>query len=182
MSDKKKKDHDFAERMKKLRKKSGRSMEELAAATGYKVEYLESVESGAVRPPVSAIIKISGAMEVDSGAFLSADKDSGRKKAESVDKRKKAYSYQALSADAQMKHMKGFKVTIDPEKEHEGVEFSHEGEEFIYVIDGRLEISVAGKKHSLKHGQSLHFDSSKVHRLMNPGKKKTELLVVVYTP
>lgn len=182
MSEKKKKDHDFAGRMKKLRKKCGRSIEELAAVTGYDSEYLEKVESGEVRPPVSAIIKISSSLDVDSGAFLSAEKDTVKQKAESIDKRKKAYSYKSLSPEAQLKHMKAFQVTIDPEKEHEGVEFSHDGEEFIHVLEGRLEITVATKKHSMKAGQSIHFDSKMVHRLMNPGKKKTELLVVVYTP
>ncbi|MBI1909012.1 MAG: cupin domain-containing protein, partial [Deltaproteobacteria bacterium] len=135
-----------------------------------------------VMPPVSAILQISKALTVDAGAFLSEEKDSRRKKAEAFEKRRKAYSYVTLTPDAAHKHMKAFLVTIDPGKEHEGAEYQHEGEEFIYVLEGRLDIEVGRKKHTLKNGQSLHFNSNLIHVLNNPGKKKTELLVVVYTP
>jgi len=179
----KKKGEDFAGKMKRLRKKNKISMEALARETGYDADYLESVESGDRRPPVSAIIRISDALDVDSGTFLSAEnKTSMKKKAESYDKREKAYSYKALTPGARSKHMKAFQVTIDPESEHEGVAYQHEGEEFIYVLEGRLDIKVGSKKHNLKKGQSIHFNSNLVHKLHNPGKKKTELIVVVYTP
>ncbi len=134
-------------------------------------------------PPVSAIIQISKALVVDAGKFLSADDTkTGRKKAESFSKRKNAYFYKTLTPDAEHKHMKGFHVTIPPESDHEGVEYKHEGEEFIYVLDGRLEIKVGPDLRSLKKGETIHFDANKTHRLRNPGKKKTELIVVVYTP
>lgn len=182
MTQKKRSEKDFASKMKRLRKKSRISLERLARDCGHSVEYLEKVEAGKVMPPVSAILQISKALTVDAGAFLSEDKDSRKKKAEAFDKRKKAYSYKILTPDAAHKHMKAFLVTIDPEKEHEGTEYQHEGEEFIYVLDGRLDIKVGRKSHKLKKGQSLHFNSNLVHVLSNPGKKKTELLVMVYTP
>jgi transcriptional regulator with XRE-family HTH domain len=176
-------EHDFSDKMKRLRKKKGILFEELSRETGYDVEYLESVESGRCRPPVSAIIRISEALKVDAGTFLSADKEQPRSvKAESFNKREKAYSYKVLTPNAQNKHMKAFLVTIDPEKEHEGVEYSHDGEEFIYALDGRLKITVGKQEHFLKRGQTIHFNSSLVHKLHNPGKTKTQLIVVLYTP
>lgn len=183
MAAKKKKDAGFAAKMKKLRKKNKIEMEQLSRDSGCPVDYLEKVESGEVMPPVSDIIKISNALVVDAGTFLSAEeKASRKKKAESFKKREKAYSYKVLTPDAGHKHMKAFQVSIDPGEEHEKVEYKHAGEEFIYVLEGRLEIKVGRKTHELKKGKSIHFDSSLPHMLRNPGRKKTELIVVVYTP
>ena len=178
-----KKKEEFNAKMKRLRKKHKISIQDLARETAYHAEYLGSVESGDRRPPVSAIIRISNALDVDAGTFLSADEGASRKKkAESYKKRDKAYSYKTLTPGAKNKHMKGFQVSIDPESDHEGVAYQHEGEEFVYVLEGRLEMKVGSKKHDIKKGQSIHFNSNLVHKLRNPGKKRTELIVVVYTP
>ena len=173
---------DFAAKIKKLRKKGNITLEALAKKTGLAVDYLEKIENGEATPPVSTIIQISNALTVDSGAFLSANDDSKKRKAESFNKRKNAYLYQTLTPDAEHRHMKGFHVTIPPESEHKGVQYRHEGEEFIYVLEGRLGIQIGKSKSSLKKGQTIHFDSNLIHRLWNPGKNATELIVVVYTP
>ena len=174
---------DFAAKMKLLRKKGGISIESLARATGLEPGFIQKIENNEITPPVSVIIQISNALTVDSGAFLSADEASSRrKKAESFNKRINAYYYKTLTPDAEHRHMKGFLVTIPPEKTHEGVDYKHEGEEFIYVLEGRLDIEVGSEKHKLKKGQSVHFDSGKIHKLRNPGKKAAELIVIVYTP
>ena len=52
----------------------------------------------------------------------------------------------------------------------------------MYVLDGRVDVQVGQKKNALHKGQSLHFNSAIIHKLRNPSKKKTELIVVVYTP
>jgi len=173
---------DFAAKIKKLRKKGNITLEALAKKTGLAVDYLEKIENGQATPPVSTIIQISNALTVDSGAFLSANDDDKKRKAESFNRRKNAYLYQTLTPDAEHRHMKGFHVTIPPESAHEGVEYKHVGEEFIYVLDGSLEISVGGKMSKLKKAQTIHFDSGIVHKLRNPGKKATQLIVIVYTP
>ncbi len=174
---------DFATKMKRLRKKGNISIEALAKKTGLDADFIQKIENNEATPPVSVIIQLSTALTVDSGAFLSADDATTRKrKAEGFIKRKNAYYYKTLTPGAEHRHMKGFHVTIPPEKTHEGVEYKHDGEEFVYVLEGRLEILADGKMHVLKKGQSIHFDSGKTHKLSNPGKKATELIVMVYTP
>jgi transcriptional regulator with XRE-family HTH domain len=175
---------DFSERMKRLRVKAGMTLEKLSEETGFTEEYLDQIEGQKIMPTVAAIIQISKALTVDSGAFLSKqdEKVARKKKAESFQRREKAYSYKTLTPDAEHKHMKGFLVTIDPETEHSGVEYQHEGEEFCYVLDGKVEIQVGQKKHLTHKGESLHFNSAIVHKLRNTGKKKTELIIIVYTP
>ena len=62
------------------------------------------------------------------------------------------------------------------------VEYRHEGEEFIYVLKGGVEVTVGSQVNELDTGQCLHFDSGIRHLLRNRGTKKAQLLVVLYTP
>lgn len=63
-----------------------------------------------------------------------------------------------------------------------GDSYTHEGEEFIYVLRGDLEITVDGEKHTLKPGDSFYFESSTPHTWKNPGRKETWLLWVNTPP
>jgi quercetin dioxygenase-like cupin family protein len=176
------KEPEFAEKMKRLRTRRGISFEELAEKTGYEADYLEKVENKEVTPTVASVIQLSKVLSIESGTFLSAGEKPSRRKNAGFKMRTQAYAYKTLTPHAEQKHMKGFQVTIEPEADHKGVEYHHTGEEFIYVLSGALDLQVGQRKHHLKRGESLHFDSSLIHRLRNPGKEPTELLVVVYTP
>jgi quercetin dioxygenase-like cupin family protein len=67
-------------------------------------------------------------------------------------------------------------------KDHKGVGYQHEGEEFVYMLAGQIEVIVGDHVNRLKQGESLHFNSGTRHKLRNIGDKKAELLVVIYTP
>jgi quercetin dioxygenase-like cupin family protein len=174
----------FGTKMRQLRDVRRTSLEQLADKTGFSERYLREIEEGIAIPPVSAVIQIAKALSIDSGSFLSAEEQaaSERRRKESFFKRTQAYSYQTLTPDAEMKHMKAFLVSIDPKQHHRMVEYRHEGEEFLYVLQGHVEVKVGDKKHLLKKGKSLHFDSGITHKLRNLSEDEAKLIVVVYTP
>jgi quercetin dioxygenase-like cupin family protein len=78
--------------------------------------------------------------------------------------------------------MKAFLVTIDPKQDHKMVEYKHEGEEFIYVLKGHVEVMVGENQSHLKKGETLHFNSGIAHKLRNLSEEDANLLVVIYTP
>ncbi|MCL5125359.1 MAG: cupin domain-containing protein [Deltaproteobacteria bacterium] len=168
------------EKIRQMREKLKLDYGQLAEKTGYQAEYLEEIEAGTVVPPVGTLIQISRALALDSSSLLSEDRKVERRK--SYLKRTKAYSYKCLTPDAQDKHLWAYLVTLDPEKIHEMVAYKHEGEEFMFVIEGHVEVKVGDEVHELKKGKNLHFDSGKPHLLKNLSPKATKLLVVVYTP
>ena len=170
----------LGERVQAMRKKLKLDIEQLAEKTGYSSEYLEEIESGKTSPPVGTLIQISRALAVDSAALLSEDKKVERRR--SYRKRTKAYSYKNLTPGAEDKHLWAYLVSLDPKKEHEMVAYKHEGEEFVYVLEGRVEITVGDEVNVVKKGASLHFNSSVPHNLKNLSTKQSRLLVVVYTP
>ena len=73
-------------------------------------------------------------------------------------------------------------ITIEPEQAHKPVAYRHEGEEFIYVMEGKLQITLDQKVSRLNPGESIHFNSEIPHKLKNMGKVTTRCLVVLYTP
>jgi len=122
-------------------------------------------------PPVATILRLSRALEIDSGVLLKKERDKADKKKD-----------QTLTPDAIHKHLKAFKVFIDPVSDHKGVGYQHEGEEFIYVLKGKIEVTVGDNKNVLNPEDSLHFNSSIVHKLRNLSSEKAEMVVVLYTP
>jgi quercetin dioxygenase-like cupin family protein len=174
----------FGAKMKQLRLARKISFEQLTNKTGFSQRYLKEIEEGIAIPPVSAVIQIAKALSVDSGSFLSAEEQeaSQRRMRESFFKRTQAYSYKTLTPDAEEKHMKAFLVTIDPKQDHKMVEYRHEGEEFLYVIKGHVEVRVGEDQNLLKKGETLHFNSGITHKLRNLSNEVAKLLVVIFTP
>jgi quercetin dioxygenase-like cupin family protein len=177
-------DNRIGTKLKLLRKKKKMTIEQLSAHTGITVEHLREVEDGNRLMPVADIINLSKALTADPNFFLKTPPDKEKKKDRiaGFEKRADAYNYTVLTPESKDKHLRAFRVVIDAKSEHPKVSYKHEGEEFIYVLDGLLEITVGHSKNRLKKGESLHFDSNQTHALKNPGKKKTVLLVVLYTP
>jgi len=174
----------FGAKMKQLRQLKKASFEQLANRTGFSQRYLKEIEDGIAVPPVSAVIRIAKALAIDSGSFLSAEEleASEIRRKESFYKRTQAYSYKTLTPDAETRHMKAFQITIDPKRDHKMVEYKHEGEEFLYVLKGRVEVVVGENQHLLKKAETLHFDSGITHKLRNVSDDEAKLLVVIYTP
>jgi len=172
----------FGERIRRLREANGISMEALSNDTGYPEDFLRDIEDGKVAPPVAVVLQLSRILDVDMEQLQGTrGKAAARKRTTSHKKRVASYAYTTLTR-GEKKHLKAYRVTIDPETEHKGVEYHHEGEEFIYVLEGGLKIQVGQKTSTLKAGGSINFDSSLSHKLSNPTRDKAELLVVLYVP
>ncbi len=184
MATKKIDEKSFGAKMSQLRLLRKISFEQLANKTGFSQRYLKEIEGGIAIPPVSAVIQIAKALAIDAGSFLSAEEQeaSVKRRRESFYKRTQAYSYKTLTPDAETRHMKAFLVTIDPKQDHRMVDYKHEGEEFLYVLKGHIEVMVGDSQNLLKKGQTLHFNSGLVHKLRNVSDEEAKLLVVIYTP
>jgi len=172
----------IGKKIKKARTLKKVSFDRLANETGFTVEYLKNIETGKEIPPVGALLQISRALELDSGYLLREQETNLKKRVKAYTKRTENYAYTTLTPGAENKHLKAFKVTVDALKDHKGVGYQHEGEEFVYVLSGKMEISVGEHVNKLKSGDSLHFNSGIRHMMKNIGKENAELLVVIYGP
>ncbi|MBU0513841.1 MAG: cupin domain-containing protein [Proteobacteria bacterium] len=172
----------MGQRIRRFREEKSFSLQQVANETGRSVEYLEQVENDKIMPPVAVLLQISRALELESGALLKNEVAQAERRAEEGRKRTRHYSYQVLTPPSGKRHLSAYMVGIEPRTEHEGPSYQHEGEEFAYVLSGQLEYTIGDNVNQLAKGQSLHFNSSLVHKLRNPGDEPAELLVILYTP
>jgi mannose-6-phosphate isomerase-like protein (cupin superfamily) len=63
-----------------------------------------------------------------------------------------------------------------------GIHYRHEGEEFISVLEGNVEMKVGKERNALATSQSLLFNSAIIHKLRNFGDKPARFIAVIYTP
>ncbi len=177
------KNQSIGKKIRILRRRKGLTLKQLGNETGLKPQYISQVEKGEVIPPVSVILQISKALEIDSGLLLSEERRKAREKSlDDYQKRTESYSYVNLTPEARHKHLKAFKVFVEPESVHKGVSYQHPGEEFIYVLKGKVEVMVGENQNIVDQDQCIHFDSSIIHKITNLSKDRAELLVVLYTP
>jgi transcriptional regulator with XRE-family HTH domain len=127
----------LGKRLAKLRKERNMTLQSLANETGLTTVYISQVEKAEVIPPVAVILQLSRALEIDSSILLKEEKKQiGSKSHDDYQKRQRLFT--RISPEAQHKHLKAFKVFIDPDQP-QGVSYQHLGEEFI-CPEGELEV------------------------------------------
>ena len=175
-----------AQRIKELRRISDKSTTEIAGALSISTELYESYESGTVDIPASMLYAIAGLHKVDLTTLLTGEEPRlhvytlvRKDKGVSVDRRQD-YKYQHLAYNFIHKKAEPFLVQVDPEDETEPVHLnSHVGQEFDYLLEGRLTISINGKVVTLEEGDSIFYDSSYPHGMKALGGKSARFLAVI---
>ncbi|CCK78866.1 helix-turn-helix domain-containing protein [Desulfobacula toluolica] len=158
------------------------SLDTMANETGLSKEVIKKIEAGDQRPSVGNLLQISRTLHIDSSFLFKEQNDVIEERSRAYTKRTDHYAYTPLAPSAENKHLKAFKIVVEAGKSHGGVGFQHEGEEFVYVLDGKVEIQVGDHVNKLNKGDSLHFNSGVKHDLRNTGKTDAQLIVVVYAP
>jgi quercetin dioxygenase-like cupin family protein len=169
-------------KIKKVRVEKKVPLERVANETGFSIDYLKQVEAGKAIPAVGAILQIARALEIDSASLLKETGSNLERRIKAHTKRTENYAYTTLTPGAENKHLKAFRVVIEAQKEHQGVEYVHEGEEFDYVLSGKVQVTVGHHINTLVAGDCLHFNSGIPHKLKSISNERAELLVVIYTP
>ena len=168
--------------IQKARKERKFSFEQVANQTGLSIDYLKTVEKGKLIPPVAVLLQISRALGIDSRSFLYESKSKIQKRIKEQIGITENYTFTTLTPNAAHKHLKTFHVSIEEHREHKGFSYQHEGEEFVFVLSGKIELIVGEHRNTLSKGESLHFNSVIPHKMRNLSEKISELIVAIYTP
>ena len=183
-------------KIKGLREFKHLSVEEVADRTGLSVNQILSIESDENLPSLGPLIKIARALGVRLGTFLDDNdglgpvvclaKDRERDKSisfsnDATDARKHM-EYHPLAKQKTGRHMEPFVIDINPEESPEYQLSAHEGEEFIYVMSGEVEIVYGKETYNLKEGDSIFYDSIVNHHVHGAPGKSAKILAVVYIP
>ena len=178
----------IARNIKKIRMLRGKTLQDLADGTGLTKGYLSKVERSEKAPPYSTLSKIVAALGVEITDILREDVNPLKdlpivvvKKAEGHIIRESrsyvGYDYEVLAAGKPGKNMEPFIIYAPYEF---ATMFQHEGEEFIYMLEGSMEFKYGEKVFFMEQGDHTYFDSRIAHTGRSVGEKRAKLLVMIY--
>ncbi len=172
------------------------SVEEIAQRSGLSVEQINSIENDVNLPSLGPLIKIARALGVRLGTFMDDNDALGPVVCRAADREantsisfsngatdaRKHMEYHPLAQQKAGRHMEPFVIDINPEQNPEFQLSAHEGEEFIFVMSGEVEIIYGKDKYALHEGDSIFYDSIVKHHVHGAPGKSAKILAVVYIP
>lgn len=184
----------IGQKVKSIRESKGMTMDQLAGASGLTLEQLTVIEANQNLPSLAPLIKIARALGVRLGTFLDDSQDLGPVVCRKGDQpRGVSFSSEAAGSHnnlnffslAQSKvgrSMEPFLIDIESASSTGYQLSSHEGEEFLYVLEGSIEVTYGISKYVLQAGESIYYDSIVEHNVHAANDSKAKILAVVYTP
>ncbi|CCH49818.1 helix-turn-helix domain-containing protein [Pseudodesulfovibrio piezophilus] len=176
---------DIAPRLIGLREGIGWTPGEMADLLGVSEETVTGYESGAMEIPVGYMLDVSRLCRVDLTTLISGREPHlksyslvRKEEGFSVDRRAD-YDYKSLGYKFAGRQMEPFLICVPPKGGDDMVETAHRGQEFIYVLEGRLEIRMAGEPLIVEAGDSLYFNSETPHALRGLDGKEVKFLDVI---
>lgn len=175
-------------RIKTIREEKGISLQDLSKLTGFDVESLSDIEANRFQPQLGTIIKLSKALDSAFGRIVSGvgsklysvTRKNERKtisRSTSYRGQKPVYLYKSLAPEVKGRHMESLIVQLE---ENPDAEMSvHEGEEFIYVLDGVASLKIGADVFELEAGDSVYYLSTTPHLIAAKSGKAT-ILAVIY--
>ncbi|MFH1136523.1 MAG: cupin domain-containing protein [Pseudomonadota bacterium] len=177
------------DRVRQIREQKKLSLSDVSSRTGFEVDFLSRIEANEVSPPLGVLIKLGKALDMKMGFFISggenraftvvrADERQNISRRASTQDTAYGYTYQALAPGKTNRHMEPLLVTLEP---CEKLELStHEGQEFIFVLEGKMEAILDQERLILSAGDSIYYDSGTPHQVRCCEGPFTRILAVLY--
>jgi transcriptional regulator with XRE-family HTH domain len=176
------------ERIKKLREAQDMTLAQVSKLTGIDAERLSAYEQGTAVPAIGAVIQLSRVL----GSKMEGLLHGGGTVSESLTicragdslsgeqgDTEQSYAYSSLTRPGTAGHMmEPFLLSFDPATA-QGVPISHDGQEFVYVVEGAIELFYDGRAYRLSQGDSAYLDSSHPHTFHGLGDRVAKMLAVV---
>ena len=175
----------IADRLCGMREVLEVSPEEAAKTCAITTEQYLQFESGKVDIPVSILHRMAQKLNLDLTILLTGEephmhsytltrKDKGTRV-----ERQKAYKYQALAGNYQHRKADPFMVVVEP-AENSTVSFnSHPGQEFNYLLEGKMKFFIGIKEMTLEPGDSIYFDSELPHGMLALDNRPAKFLAII---
>lgn len=182
------------EKIKSLRESKKMTREELAQNAGLDIVLIENIEDNTDLPALAILIKIARALGVRPGTFLDGQEKLGpvicrngqqnecASFSTHVPGTQRHMDYYSLSRSKANRHMEPFMIHIAPSDPSTYELSSHEGEEFIYVISGNIEINYGNETYKLSEGDTIYYDSIVPHHLHADHCQNAQIMAVIYIP
>ncbi|NIO16268.1 MAG: cupin domain-containing protein [Deltaproteobacteria bacterium] len=176
--------------IRKRREEAGLTVQDLAEKTGFSSAILTQIENRMISPPLGVIVEIANALNLGVSAFLSEGeehdfsivREKNRKIVSRVamkDGAAEDYTYESLGAGKKGRNMEPFVVRLKPLGGRKPKLSVHHGEEFIYVLSGKVKVILHHYTDILEEGDSIYYNSSLPHHVHSAGHKEAVILAVI---
>jgi transcriptional regulator with XRE-family HTH domain len=182
------------EKIREIRELQGLTPEELSERSGSSVEVINAIEAGELVPSLTPLMKLARGLGVRLGTFLDdmesrspvivrqGKSDDVVRFAGDTGVTESTLDLTPLGAGKSDRHMEPFIVQVHPPQSKTHDLSSHDGEEFIYVLSGEIEIFYGKDVHKVSAGDSIYYDSIVPHHLHAANGTDATILAVVYAP
>jgi quercetin dioxygenase-like cupin family protein len=179
----------LGDRIRKARETHNITIKELSTRTGIDTDILKSIEANKMTPPLGELVKLGKALATRMSYFISPGVDKPVTVVRADQRRpvsrniktgseKYGYFYESLAPEKANRRMEPFVVTLVP---CDVVETStHDGQEFLFVLEGQMVARIGGRTESLGPGDALYYDSSEPHYVRCAGGSNAKILAVIY--
>lgn len=179
---------EIGRRIRKLREAKGLSLEDLSNLTGFDIDFLQKIEKQEIHPQLGTVIKLSKALESAFGRLVSGVGDrlysvTRRQEQKIVSRstglagKQKLYTYKSLAPEVKGRHMEALLVQL--EENPDGELSIHDGEEFIYVLEGTVVMQIGEDRFDLDPGDSVYYLSTTPH-LIAARTGQATIMAVLY--
>jgi len=180
-------------RIAKMRELKEVSQEELASRTGLDVDFLRDLEESGPSPALGPLLKISRALGTRLGTFLD-DAMSSDPLITRLEEREEEMSllkgagkpsslhFYSLGKGKTDRHMEPFFIRLEPHSAEEDLFSAHEGEEFVVVVSGSIEVTYGQERYELEPGDSIYYNSAVPHSVACRSEHPAEMYAVLYYP
>lgn len=174
----------IGERIKSIRKAKKMTLKQISEKTNLSISFLSQVEHSKCSITLESLMKISEVLDVNPSFFFSEDEDQERNKiaihkhqALEEDMVVSNFTYKDLSGNFPNQTFLPTLVTLQPRKEG-GRPLAHNGQEFIFVLEGTLTVIFENDEVALQAGESLHMESTTPHNWLNKTEEAVKFLYV----
>lgn len=181
-------------KIRQLRELRDMTLEQLAEQCQCHADLMRRIEAGEQIPSLAPLMGIARALGLRLGTLLDDEPQQGavlvrggqsheviRFCGQTPHTEGSNLAFHSLGAGKQDRHMEPFLIDVDPCTTDSPSLSTHEGEEFIYVLEGHIEINYGQCVHQLEAGDSIYYDSIVPHNVHATGGK-ARILAVVYAP
>lgn len=174
---------EIGSKIKRLRLQLNLSQSELADRCELTKGYISQLENDLTSPSIATLVDILSALGTNLSEFFQKEADERIVFTENdfIEKHDDGMIFKWIIPNAQKNAMEPVLLELLPGADT-GDDFPHEGEEFGYVLDGRICITLGNNKYTCKKGDSFYYTANKSHGIKNVGKTAAKFIWVSTPP
>ena len=180
-------------KIRRIRQERRMTLQTLAEATGLSKPLLSQIENEQVIPPLATLLRVAKAFRVPLQSFFQEEGSSSRCVLTKAGECRKMlrrpvndehpilYTYHSLAYGKKNRSLEPFLVEFDLGEWQDEMMVSHEGEEFVFLLEGEIELHYADQIYTMKAGDSVYYDSTELHAFIAKGTVRPRAVAVIFS-